>query len=177
MSLRSAAIRAWLRPTLTENESYRHLHLSEVPSRRKAGMAALAEIVDEAHCDQRASISALLQPLDPEGRPSPGARRVELSVLHSITLPGYLGEILAGVVAENYDPHERSWEVPGFTFRFDQEAETQIIRYLCGGEPVATFGRHGHDCLAFSFDGDAIDAYLACEGKCSTAHASVEDRL
>lgn len=173
MSLRSAAIRAWLRPTLTDNGSYRHLHVSEVPSRRKAGREALASIVDEAHRDQRACLAALLEPLDPEGRPSPGAGLVDLSVLHTITLQGYLGEILAGVLAENYDSHGRSWEVPGFTFRFDQEAETQIVRYLCGQDTVAAFGRHGHDCLAFSFDdAGGIDGYLACEGKCSAGHNS-----
>ena len=136
-------------------------------------MQALASIVDEAHRDQRACIKALLEPLDPDGRASPGAGLVDLSVLHSVTLQGYLGEILAGVVAENYDPHNRIWEVPAFTFRFDQDAETQIVRSLAGHDSSATFGRHGHDCLAFSFDeAGGVDGYLACEGKCSAGHSS-----
>jgi hypothetical protein len=131
----------------------------------------LAEIVDEAHEDQRRHLDELMTPLDPHGRPSPGARIADVSALPTTTLQGYLGEILAGIVAENYDPHGREWTVPGFTFRFDQDAETQMIRYFQGEDPVATFGRHGTDCLAFSLDesGD-VDAYLACEGKCTTDH-------
>src|SRR4051794_21126177 len=98
MGLRSTALRRWLRVNAADNGDYLHLHIRERSGQRAAGLAALAGIVDAAHADQRAHCARLLAPLDPTGSPTPGERLVDLAVLATSTLQGYLGEVLAGVV-------------------------------------------------------------------------------
>ena len=112
----------WLTATTTVNGAYRQTLLSEEPANRAAGLAALRALTEEAHRDARERlemlIGILLDPLQsapPDWRPYPDG-------LHTSALQGYMGEVLAAVVAENYQPHEQPWTVPAFLFRGHQAA-------------------------------------------------------
>ena len=50
--------------------------------------------------------------------------------LETSVLQGYLGELLAGLIAENYAPHGRRWIVPAFLFRGHQAAFQALERQL-----------------------------------------------
>jgi hypothetical protein len=169
----SDELRAWLTATRTANGTYDHLLLVEDIDARDEGIEALRVLVAQAHADARGRLSALagisLDPLDETGLPG------ELPYpdgLHTVTLQGYLGEIMAGLVAVNYKPHGRTWEVPAFLFRFDTAAVQALEgRRQLGGGARQTPGRTGDDCVAFVRDDTGrIVEWLKCEAKCSLDH-------
>jgi len=169
----SAALVAWLPATTTNTAGYQHSLLVEDPECRDTGLAALADLVREAHRDARERLEDLtgrsLDPLDP-ARPAPQPPYPD--ALETTTLQGYLGEVMAGLVAENYGPHGRRWRVPAFLFRGHFSAFQALERARQRGEPVgATPGRTGDDALAFELDGDgAVIAWLYGEAKCTADH-------
>jgi hypothetical protein len=170
-ALRDNRFLAWLGPTASEKDHYRHVRLDEDPAHRAAGMEALQEAVATAHADATRWIADLVgDPLDPF---------TEMSVvssypqdLHTLTLQGYLGEVVTGVVAENFDPHGVRWQVPAFLFRFHTTAIESLDRRLLLGDSATRIpGRTGDDCVAFLRGTDGtIEAWLNCEAKCTAGH-------
>ena len=115
-----------------------------------------------------------LNPLDPGPREggSPPLRYPD--DLATTTLQGYLGEVFAGLIAENFDPHHLAWSVPAFLFRTHSvAAQTLERRRQLGGPATPIPGRTGDDALAFAKDPDGrIVAWLFGEAKCTHDHDS-----
>lgn len=175
MSWASAALVEWLPDTPTGNGAYRHRRVDENPVARSQGLAALGELVTRAHEDARKHLAAVtgidLDPIDGD--------QDQLALqypddLDATTLQAYLGEIFAGLVAENYALHDREWEMPAFLFRFHGAAvEALERRRQLGGAARPVPGRTGDDCIAFVRDPDGqIVAWLMCEAKCTGGHDS-----
>lgn len=173
----SPSLRAWLKSSGTSSGTYRHVHITEVPTQRAAGLDALAGLSREAHADAQASLEQLfkpsLDPLDPVNAASPDAL-VYPDSLETSTLQGYLGETLAGLVAENYDLHGQPWTVPAFLFRGHTAAGESIDRARqLGTRPKKAPGRTGDDALAFRLDSSGrVEAWLFGEAKCTQTHQS-----
>jgi hypothetical protein len=168
-----SAIKAWLRPSVSEAGRYRHVVLAEQPAARSAGLKALRQIVKEAHADAARRLDDLGAPtLDPLVSPSKSQALGYPEALHTITLQGYLGEIIGAIIAETYSPHEREWTVPCFPFRHHTAAFQALERRRqLGGRARRTPGRTGDDFLAFVRDSDGtILAWLMGEAKCTASH-------
>jgi hypothetical protein len=175
VSLRSAAIQAWLDATRSVNGSYRHLRLSENREARAEALEELSRLVREAHADARLHWERLrglsLDPLDPAaGRDT--AMPAYPDSLHTITLQGYLGEVLAGLIAENFEPHAIQWYVPAFLFPTHAAAFQALERRRQLGGPAKRIpGRTGDDALAFSLDDEGtVRKWLWGEAKCTHDH-------
>jgi hypothetical protein len=149
----------------------------EQSAARAKGVEELARLVREAHRDQRERMERLVQrsldPLDPQAVGDP-LRVVYPDDLDTITLQGYFGEVVAGLVMENYEPHGKQWIVPAFLFR-NHVAGVQALerRRQLGGPPRGTVGRTGDDALAFRIDEEGhVCEWLFGEAKCSHTHSS-----
>lgn len=100
------------------------------------------------------------------------------TLLHRVTLQGYLGETLAVIAVEHWGAHgHMDWIVPAFLFRLhDQEFQhlEEINERLQAGESFDPDcqaeqrpGRTGDDGLAFRLNGhNDITDVLALEAKC-----------
>jgi hypothetical protein len=176
MSWRSDELVTWLVAQRVEApDSYNHQLLTEDGSYAEGGVAALAALVREAHRDARERLERLasrsLDPLDPS---RPAGQPSFPDDLETTTLQGYLGEVFAGLVAENYLPHGQRWHVPAFLFRGHVSAFQALERARQQGGAVGrTLGRTGDDALAFQIDDDGvITAWLYGEAKCTSDHDS-----
>lgn len=178
MSWTDDRIEPWLTPERSGAAPYRHLRLREQPDGRDEGVDALAGLVAAAHEDAIAwlrSISAnALDPLGGAGGDTPPPLGSNYPHgLHTTTLQGYLGEIIAGLIAENYRPFDLDWEVPVFLFRNHDAAFNQLERQRAlGSAAVPVPGRFGNDCLAFAREDGEVSAFLTCEAKCTADHSS-----
>ena len=177
MTWRSDDFRDWFVAERVVNGSYRHSTLTEAADARAAGLAELTRLVSEAHRDARERLDELmgvsLNPLDPGAREgSPPLTYPD--DLATTTLQGYLGEVFAGLIAENFDPHELAWSVPAFLFRTHSAAPQALERRRQLGGPATPIpGRTGDDALAFVKDQDGrIAAWLFGEAKCTHDHDS-----
>ena len=168
-------LRSWLVEKTSLNGNYRHLRLVEDPSFRWDATRILRAIVNDVHADAKGYLLQLTaDSLDPLGAPSsshvadayPGS-------LHLTTRKAYFGEIMAGIVAENFaQTPPGKWRVPAFLFRHHELAFDQLekVRAL-GGSPSHVFGQSGDDCLAFSADPEGVvTASLIGEAKCTSDH-------
>jgi hypothetical protein len=176
------SIEEWLVPERSGESPYRHLRLRERPDGRDVGLKALAKLVEAAHEDAitwlRSISTNALDPLqgaedgatEANAPPPPGSNYPH--GLHTITLQGYLGEILAGLIAENYRPFDLDWEVPVFLFRHHDAAFNQLERqrFLGSAAVRPVPGRFGNDCLAFTREDGEVSAFLTCEAKCTASH-------
>jgi hypothetical protein len=175
VSWHSAALREWLDASRTANGSYRHLRLREVSEARERALEDLARLAREAHADAWLHWEKLrgvsLDPLNRAGDADTDMPAYPDS-LHTITLQGYLGELLAGLVAENFRPHEIEWCVPAFLFATHIAAFQALERRRQLGGPARRVpGRTGDDALAFLTDADgAVTAWLWGEAKCTHDH-------
>lgn len=174
-TLTTDQLRKWLSDKLSTSadKRYRHRLLTEVASVRDDVIALLRELAREAHEDAKRHLRALAQetldPLPLETSFDPAEGYPELLPMQ--TLMGYFGELMAGVVAELFDPNGEHWEVPCFLFRFHQAAFDALERARQSGDPIKlVVGRLGDDCLAFQRNGDRIGKTLVCEAKCLAAH-------
>jgi hypothetical protein len=106
------------------------------------------------------------------------------TMLHRVTLQGYLGELFAIIAVEHWGAHgANDWRAPAFLFRFHtvefQHLE-QIDARLLDGERVNPDapnemrpGRTGDDGLAFRMGADGeITHVLALEAKCYGANSN-----
>jgi hypothetical protein len=172
---KSAQLRAWLEAHRAGGATYRHLRLVEVPAQRTAGLLELGRLVAEAHRDARERLERLmgvsLDPRDPAALARPDVQ-VFPDGLDTSTLQGYLGEVLAGLVAENHEPHGMDWSVPAFLFR-GHVAGAQALerRRQLGGPARGTPGRTGDDAVAFITDEEGVVTHwLYGEAKCTHTH-------
>lgn len=152
---------------------YRHTKLTEDDAQRSDGLDALEAAVAAAHQDAAGWIERALGDSLPPLDPCDVAANYP-DGLHTLTLQGYLGEVFAGVLAENFQPHGYDWEVPAYLFRFHQTAIESLDRRLqFGGRADRIPGRTGDDCIAFVRDTEGhIVAWLNCEAKCSADHSA-----
>lgn len=172
--LASPDLQRWLVASRNSSGTYRHLRLNEDREARAAGLKALGRLVREAHRDALERLERLygisLDPLDTAPRVLPNVQTYP-DQLDTITLQGYLGEIFAGLIAENYEPHGREWEVPAFLFRAHAAGAQALERRRQLGEPAAAPGRTGDDAVAFIRDGSGrIVEWLYAEAKCTKGH-------
>jgi hypothetical protein len=176
-------LKQWLAPQHSGESPYRHLWLREQADGRGDGLKALAEMVGAAHQDAinwlRSISTDALDPLQgsedeaaagENDHPPPGSNYPH--GLHTTTLQGYLGEVLAGLIAENYRPFDLDWEVPVFLFRRHDAAFNELERQRFLGSAAARRvpGKFGNDCLAFMKEDGEISAFLTCEAKCTASH-------
>jgi hypothetical protein len=171
-------ISKWLSATHSSNPTpaYRHTRLSEnAPA--WAGVSAQVECYfKQAHRDAierlRRVTSVSLHPAGAASSLPPPYRKYPFG-LPDITLQGYFGEILAGLLAESIGAagHD-DWEVPAHLFHVHMVAFQQLEQQGQTGVPVTTiFGRTGDDCLAFRRDSNGrIISVLFCESKCTRTH-------
>jgi hypothetical protein len=169
----SPPLRDWLRAQLTEVGTYRHSLLAEDTSQRQAGLEALTALSGEAHSGARERLELLVgESLDPTGGSAPPGWQPYPQALHTSVLQGYLGELLAGLIAENYQPHGRTWVVPAFLFRGHLAAYQALERQRQLGGPARPIpGRTGDDAFAFEVDDEGgVVAWLLAEAKCTHDH-------
>jgi hypothetical protein len=90
-----------------------------------------------------------------------------------ITLQGFFGEIVAGLLAELYFPHMSRWRVPAFCFYAHELLFQELVRAArTEDKPRRALGHFGDDCLAFVLtpDQSSVLRILICEAKCTTDH-------
>ena len=176
-TLRFPELRSWLIETASLNGDYRHLRLVEDTDFRQDAILVLRKIVSDVHADAKRYLLRLTQSnLDPLGTTwsSPVANAYPSS-LHLTTRKAYFGEIMAGIVAENFvHTPPGQWRVPAFPFRNHHLAFDQLERvHAIGGAPKHVFGQPGDDCLAFSAGPEGyVTASLVGEAKCTNDHVA-----
>jgi len=175
-------LKNWLTNTVQKSGDGRYYHrrLEENLDIRTNILQELQSLVHQAHEDARQKLRNLveipvsLDPLEEEETPGMDSsiindfpRQLELT-----TLKGYFGEIMAAVVAENFNALDEDWQVFAFPFRFHQTAYHALeqIRQEGGSAPTI-IGRLGDDMLAFQCDDQGkITHILFCEAKCTARH-------
>jgi hypothetical protein len=159
----------------TGDGRYRHLLLRENTSRWRQVADGLRAYYRAAHEDAMRHYRALAgNSLDPLGRPrGAGPEDTYPHGLHELDKQGYLGEVFAAIVAENFAPHGHDgWVVPAFLFRFHTVAFERLEAVYQSGQTANRVpGRTGDDCLAFLRDHEGrIIKVLYCEAKCTGRH-------
>jgi len=172
-----ANIASWLSSSLTDNPSigYFHLLLTENSQARPQILDELIRYFESAYQPTKAFVRNILNdnlhPLGPQSTFDPAEGFPKK--LDAITLQGYFGEILTGIIAEHYEHFGSSrWEVPIFLFH----THTVVFQHLelarqTGGTVGRLPGRTGDDCVAFERDGEGnITRVMICESKCTQGH-------
>lgn len=179
-------LQAWLKAQSVTNPAapkyYLHLLRADAAAFDQIE-ANLKEYIQEAHEDARRRLrDSLADDLSPFTGSTPDPAENYPAMLHEITLKGYWGEILAGLLVEHLGAHGKSgWCIPAYLFRHhDVELQhlEEINQKLREGEdydPDAPGnkrpGRTGDDVLAFIMDDDGqISDVLALEAKCVDPH-------
>lgn len=177
MTWRSDTFKAWFVEDRSESGdgTYQHLLLTEASECRETGLLELRRLAYEAHRDAAERINNLmgisLDPLGPDDAATDNSLHYP-DALSTTTLQGYLGEVFAGLIAENFDPHGQRWVVPAFLFSTHTAAVQALERRRQLGGPAKPIpGRTGDDALAFVRDQEGrIVTWLFGEAKCSHDH-------
>lgn len=168
----------WLESLRTDDgKKYLHILLTELPNIPAAVWEELLVYIDHAHEGARSSLRA---PLGESLNPIMHGTKTDPAYgyphkLNIVVLQGFFGEILTGIVAENYEMFGSSaWEVPVYLFRAHITAFQQLEEIKQSDEwEKMIFGRTGDDGLAFERDEDGdIIRWMACEAKCTANHKS-----
>jgi hypothetical protein len=174
----------WLANTIRKSadKKYYHRRLEEDLAIRSSIHQELQKLVYQAHEDARRKLRNLVgisQSLDLfEEQETPGIDTTIIDdfprYLELKTLKGYFGEIMAAVVAENFNPLDEDWQVFAFPFRLHQTAYHALEQVRQeGGSAPTIIGRLGDDMLAFHCDDQGrITRVLFCEAKCTANHSS-----
>lgn len=170
------SIKTWLTVDLQKSADgqYEHALFAEADGSRGQVLPQLRILVSEAHEDARSRLRRLaygsLDPLGEHVGSDPAAGYPEQ--LNPLTLKGYFGEILAGIIAENTTCFGVSaWVVPAHLFRFHLVEFQHLAMIQQTGQAAGIRpGRTGDDCLAFRCEDDRIVAALFCEAKCTKDH-------
>lgn len=186
--IRPEALGAWLSENLNRSTDGRYaLRALEEQQPGRAGVwDELSGYVQEAHEDARRKLRKALAPtLSPFTAPPADPATGYPQDFHVSTLMGYLGEVMAGLIAEHRDVHGKAdWKVPAFLFRFHQAAFHKLERRqdleaqgtqvpALDDEQSVILGRIGNDVLAFRLGADGeLAALLVCEAKCLATHDS-----
>lgn len=178
LKLKSSEIKKWLSvESRTSSAGYRHQLLVEKQSQRSNTASILRQIVREAHGDAKQYLRQCTEAeLDPLGASSdPSIADAYPHKLHLSTKKAYFGEIMAGLIAENFaSAGPGNWRVLTFLFRLHELAFDQLEMWReTGVPPKHVWGQSGDDCVAFSRDvAGRVNATLVCEGKCTNDHDS-----
>lgn len=162
----AAIIQNWLvsgDARISPGGKYRHRLFKENSECREDFLPELRRMVLAAHDD---ACQHLREILGPENPAYPGC-------LHIQTLKGYFGEVLSGLIVENFAPHgEPRWRVPAYLFRFHHVAFQELERCRQTGAAARQVpGRTGDDCLAFCLDDQGeVEKSMVCEAKCTGEH-------
>ena len=159
---------------------YYHRRLEENLDIRTNILQELQSLVHQAHEDARhnlrnlAGVSYSLDPLEEEETPGIDTSIIDdfPRYLELTTLKGYFGEIMAAVIAENFNPLDEDWQVFAFPFRLHQTAYHALEKIRQeGGSAPTIIGRLGDDMLAFRCDDQGkITHIMFCEAKCTARH-------
>lgn len=172
----SQQLSIWLDHSISKSNKHAYTHrlLKEKPEQRNLILEHLQKYIEKAHAD---AIRHLRRPaeisLDPLAKPRFDPAIGYPEKLPMKTLKGYLGEVLAGIIAESFIHFDQDgWKVPAYSFRFHQVAFDYIDTIREGGEtPSDIPGRTGDDTLAFLRRSDgSIKKALVCESKCITKY-------
>jgi len=174
----SSLLQSWLQENNPSSQNGRYVHrlLRENRTQREYILAEIKDVFDHAHSDAKRHIRCLLADnLDPLGEYAVDPAAGYPEKLDIVTLQGYFGEIMAGVLSEALAHFgETGWKVPAYLFRFHALAfgKLELMRQT-GSEPGIIPGRTGEDCIAFLCNEDhRIVASLICEAKCTLTHDS-----
>jgi hypothetical protein len=172
----------WLTNTIHKSDDgqYYYRRLEENLAIRADVVKELQVLVHQAHEDARQPLKNLIgiaESLDPlEEQETPGSENLSIDdfprCLNHTTLKGYFGEIMAAVVAENFNPLDEDWQIVAFPFRSHQMAyhAFEKVRQEGGAAPTI-IGRFGDDMLAFQRDRqNKITHVLFGEAKCTARH-------
>lgn len=167
----------WLKPNWSKSAApaYLHLRLDEDRALRCHVKPLVVKYVRAAHEDARTYFAnAYGKTLDPRAAQTAfAAVRSYPAMVETLTLTGFFGEIMAGLIAELHGPHDRKWTVPVFCFRAHTNLFRELIMAAEEKRPVRrAVGRLGDDCVAFSANesGTELTAVLLCEAKCTRTH-------
>jgi len=177
INLRNSDIKKWLSAaSVSHSADYCHQLLVENRRQRVDAIRALKSIVHEAHQDTKEYLRQCTEEdLDPFGnRSTPSIADAYPSRLHLKTKKAYFGEIMAGLVAENFATGPGNWRVLTFLFGLHELAFYQLELWRqTGRTPKHVPGQQGEDCVAFYLDDlGVVKASLVCEGKCTNDHDS-----
>lgn len=161
----SADMVAWLNETNTVNGGYGHLLLEQ---RAPIDPAVLRPYFESAHLDAREVFHGDAgMDLHPDAA-APGGHAQYPTCLPSTARRGLFGEVLCGLVTEQYDlVGNQDWSIPVFLFRHHADARKYV--FALARDPARQrqlHGRHGNDFIAISLDGNgAIVRFLTGEAK------------
>jgi hypothetical protein len=170
----------WINVEETQNAtspSYCHLLIHQNDDIPQEVWDELFNYIDHAHAGAR---EALRAPLGDSLHPLQHNTEVDPAFgyphrLGDTALKGFFGEIMAGILAENYaSDGEYNWNVPVYLFRTHLVAfqQLEVMKQTDDWERQIV-GRTGDDGLAFARDENGhIVAWLACEAKCTGNHSS-----
>jgi hypothetical protein len=162
------ALDDWLKAWPSEAAKYGHLLLEQEGDGDAKLIAKLVPYFESAHADARAFFHEQMGiDLHPDANGG-GAHASYPNCLPPITRRGLFGEVMAGMVAENYaliGGHE--WRIPVFLFRYHEDAEQYL--FALAREPERkreVYGRRGSDFLALALDEDGeVTRFIAGEAK------------
>lgn len=163
-----AALARWLTEYPSEVGNYGHLLLEQDCDCDDDLISDLVAYFESAHADARAFFHEQMGiKLHPDAD-APEAHITYPTCLPSITRRGLFGEVMAGMLTENYDyvgGHE--WTIPVFLFRYHEDAEAYLFALVRDEKRKReVYGRRGSDFLALALNDEGdIERFIAGEAK------------
>ena len=164
----SDALTAWLKETNKLGTGYGHLLLEQISPISTSLVTALRPYFESAHQDAREVFHGDAgMDLHPDAS-APGAHAQYPACLPPNARRGLFGEVLAGLVTEQYKMIEgHKWRIPAFLFRHHSDARKYI--FALARDPAREreiYGRHGNDFIAIGLDDfGSVERFLAGEAK------------
>ena len=174
-------VKDWLESSLTENGDYRHRHVFESgEDQRERALEIIKKYIAWAHSDAKEKLEEdynLGVNLDPESyEESSNVVEAYPQGLNERDLKGYFGEAVAGLLAEIFEVHRKSWVIPMFLFRLHNKVFERLEEWDLSDEPdedlSPTPGRSGDDCLAFVLEDESVVNCMSIEAKYTPDHNS-----
>jgi len=140
----------WLNSYPSEVGNYGHLLLEQDCACDGELIADLVGYFESAHADARAFFHEQMGiELHPDADDE-GAHVTYPGCLPPITRRGLFGEVMAGMLTENYDYiGNHHWNIPVFLFRYHEDAEGYLFALVRDEERKRqVYGRRGSDFLA-----------------------------
>jgi hypothetical protein len=171
----------WLEEYPTTNGNYGHLLLEQKGDCNQLLIDALRPYFESAHLDAREYFHELIGiDLHPDAGED-GAHAQYPGCLPSTTRRGLFGEVLAGLVTENYNfIGNHQWMIPIFLFRYHSDVEKYLFDLARDPNRTRTvFGRFGSDFIGLSLGADgSVIRFVAGEAKWrKKLHRSVVEEL
>ena len=151
----SEALDEWLEEYSTTNGNFGHLLLLQTNNDNEAVSRALSPYFESAHLDAREVFHADIGiDLHPDADVEDDPVIVYPNSLPSTTQRGLFGEVMAGLVSENYElVGNHDWNIPIFLFRGHQDACNYLFDLVRNPERTRqTIGRLGSDFIGLELD-------------------------